>query len=48
MDCSDSSAVNSLNPGRKAVLAVHDPPYNFVAFRETDVEGFIELEQTLD
>ncbi len=42
MDCSDSAAVDSLKGRKKAVLAVHDPPYNFVAFRETDVEGFID------
>ncbi len=42
MDCADSESVKSLYSGKKAVLAVHDPPYNFVAFRETDVEGFID------
>lgn len=41
LDCTDSPAVSSLKDRKKAVLAVHDPPYNFVAFRETDIEGFI-------
>jgi len=42
LDSSDPSAVEKLKDERGAVLAVHDPPYNFVAFKETDVAEFIE------
>jgi len=41
IDCSDSPALNSIKGTKKAVLAIHDPPYNFVAFKETDIESFI-------
>ena len=42
LDCSDSGLVKKFKVKKKAVLAVHDPPYNFVAFKETDVKEFIE------
>lgn len=42
LDCADPEAVRKLKPKEKAVLAVHDPPYNFVAFRETKVEEFVD------
>ncbi len=42
LDSADAQSVKSLKGKKKAVLAVHDPPYNFVAFKETDVEEFIE------
>ena len=28
-----------------ATLAIHDPPYNFVAFQERDIENFISWSQ---
>lgn len=37
----NSEAVEKLMEGEKAVLAVHDPPYNFVAFDELEIEEFI-------
>ncbi len=43
--CYDSSAddfADKYFKGEKAALAVHDPPYNFVAFEERDVERFID------
>ena len=42
IDSSDSAAVSSLMDGHKAVLALHDPPYNFVVFKEAATESFIE------
>ena len=41
-DCTDSGALNTLRGRKKAALAVHDPPYNFVAFHETDIKEFVE------
>ncbi len=42
LDVSDEKAtINFLNE-EKASLAIHDPPYNFVAFDERDVSQFIE------
>jgi site-specific DNA-methyltransferase (adenine-specific) len=34
-------AVEKLMEGEKAVLAIHDPPYNFVAFDELEIDEFI-------
>lgn len=42
LDCSDNEAIKKLMDKEKAVLAVHDPPYNFVAFKESEVEEFID------
>jgi len=42
LDASDNSYVNKLMNNEKAVLAIHDPPYNFVAFEERDLKNFIE------
>jgi site-specific DNA-methyltransferase (adenine-specific) len=42
IDCSDANAVKRLSKKKKAVLAIHDPPYNFVAFKETETEAFVE------
>ena len=33
--------IEKLMAGEKAVLAVHDPPYNFVAFDELEIDEFI-------
>ena len=43
--CLDSNNLKDLKKmfGRKkAVLAVHDPPYNMVAFQESDVDEFVK------
>ncbi len=42
LDAADKDAISSLMNDEKAVLAIHDPPYNFVAFQERDVEAFID------
>lgn len=42
--CLDATARDSchqLVEGHRASLAVHDPPYNLVAFKETEIEPFI-------
>ena len=41
IDCADKSQVQNLINDKTAVLAIHDPPYNFVAFQERDIENFI-------
>ncbi len=53
LDCSDKNSINKLKDKEKAVLAVHDPPYNFVAFKESEVEEFVNwsklwIENTYD
>lgn len=42
LDVSDVNAVQKFFKGEKATLAVHDPPYNMVAFKTTDAEEFVE------
>jgi DNA modification methylase len=42
MDASDEKAVANLLNKNKSSLAVHDPPYNFVAFNQLELENFIE------
>jgi len=42
LDSADSSDIEKLFGKEKAVLAIHDPPYNFVAFQKRDVDGFID------
>ena len=42
IDAADSLSVNKLLGDEKAALAIHDPPYNFVAFEERKLEHFIE------
>ncbi len=42
LDATDKDAIESLFAGKTAKLAVHDPPYNLVAFQETDVSQFIQ------
>jgi len=42
LDATDRHAVQRLLEGRSAKLAVHDPPYNLVAFQETGVTEFIK------
>jgi site-specific DNA-methyltransferase (adenine-specific) len=41
VDASDNLLIKKLMNGEKAVLAIHDPPYNFVAFREIDNDKFV-------
>jgi site-specific DNA-methyltransferase (adenine-specific) len=41
IDAADSSYVKKFLGKEKAVLAVQDPPYNFVAFKELNLEKFI-------
>ncbi len=40
IDCTNEDSVNKLLNGTKASLAVHDPPYNFVAFNKLNAEEF--------
>lgn len=42
IDASDEKAVKDLLKKEKASLALHDPPYNFVAFDERRLDTFIE------
>ncbi len=41
MDAANSEHVNKLTGGIKSTLAVHDPPYNLVAFEERSVQEFV-------
>jgi len=41
LDATSQSDVDILMNGNRASLALHDPPYNLVAFEERDVETFI-------
>src|SRR5262245_25532817 len=41
MDASDAEDVARLLDGKKAVLAIHDPPYNLVAFERRSIEEYI-------
>ncbi|GAB4294527.1 MAG: adenine-specific DNA-methyltransferase [Ignavibacteriaceae bacterium] len=41
IDVSDSASVKKLMEDEKSILAIHDPPYNFIAFKEQDPEDFI-------
>ncbi|MFO7448201.1 MAG: site-specific DNA-methyltransferase [Ignavibacteriaceae bacterium] len=42
VDAADQKALKKLMEEEKAVLAIHDPPYNFVAFEERDVNKFVD------
>jgi site-specific DNA-methyltransferase (adenine-specific) len=42
VDATDAAGVKSLVAGRPAVLAIQDPPYNLVAFGQTDVRQYVE------
>lgn len=41
LDAADESQINFLFGRKRAVAAIHDPPYNFVAFKELELESFI-------
>lgn len=45
VDAADPAAVALLMDGARATLAVHDPPYNLVAFEERSVGAFIAWSQ---
>lgn len=42
LDCTNRNDIKKINGNDKAVLAIHDPPYNFVAFEESEAGEFIE------
>lgn len=42
MDASDEAAISALMGDALATLAIHDPPYNLVAFETRSVEEYIE------
>ncbi len=42
LDIASKSAVEDLMSGEKATLSIQDPPYNFIAFQESQVAEFIE------
>lgn len=42
LDIASISDVETLMNGEKAALSIQDPPYNFIAFQETQVSEFIE------
>lgn len=42
IDATDRAAVTALAGGRRPVLAVHDPPYNLVAFQSRSVTEYVE------
>ncbi len=42
LDAADKSSIQKLLNNEKAVLAIHDPPYNFVAFEEREVNKFVD------
>ena len=41
LDAIDEANIKKLFGRKKAVLAIHDPPYNFVAFKERELKEFI-------
>ncbi|MEJ5263573.1 MAG: site-specific DNA-methyltransferase, partial [Ignavibacterium sp.] len=41
-NATDKNFVKKLFNKDKATLAIHDPPYNFIAFQKSDVQHFIE------
>jgi len=41
IDATDTASIKQLMGRKKAVLAIHDPPYNFIAFKEEQVQKFI-------
>lgn len=42
LDATDSTSIKKLLGRKKAVLAIHDPPYNFIAFKEQQVHKFTD------
>lgn len=42
MDVDDSAGIKRIFGGKKASLAIHDPPYNLVAFKERAIGTFVD------
>jgi site-specific DNA-methyltransferase (adenine-specific) len=42
MDAANTDHVKKLTDGVKSTLAIHDPPYNLIAFEERSLQAFIE------
>lgn len=42
IDAVNEVSISDFMEGKESVLAVHDPPYNFVAFQEREIDSFIE------
>lgn len=42
LDAADNQAIKSFFDGVAATLAVHDPPYNLIAFQEAEVSQYIQ------
>jgi DNA modification methylase len=43
IDAADKEQITRLTEGERATLAIHDPPYNLVAFARTGTESFIDF-----
>ena len=41
-DAADAVSIKELNGDERGVLAIHDPPYNLIAFEERELSVFIE------
>ena len=41
LDAVNETDIIKLFGRKKAVLAIHDPPYNFIAFKERELKEFI-------
>jgi DNA modification methylase len=42
LDAANQTDIERLMDGRKAALAIHDPPYNLVAFQERELYNYIQ------
>ncbi len=42
LDVTENQDVTALMNGEKAILSIQDPPYNFIAFQESQVSEFID------
>ncbi len=38
----DQKFIQQIFQDEKAVLAIHDPPYNFIAFHKSDIQSFVD------
>jgi DNA modification methylase len=41
LDAADSGQIEKMMGAEKAILAIHDPPYNFIAFDEKDSKDYV-------
>ena len=48
VDIASKSDVENLMNGEKATLSIQDPPYNFIAFQESQVSEFIDCADLID